>query len=145
VGRGIVAVGAVALASACSSSSSSLGPGQTPPPATPSVTPTAVTGLTALSFGTFPSTADGWAALNLCEQWASLRSQYVANLKTDTPHQLEVWFSGSAWTAAYGDESPLKVDPVYGNISLAFGQTTAVDTASIANADTLDTACAAAD
>jgi hypothetical protein len=145
VGCGVIAAGVVALACGCTSaSSSSLPPGATPPPATPTMTPTAVPVLGKLTLGTFPGTADGMKALDLCEQWAQLRAQYVTMVKASTPRQLVVWFSGPLWNGAYADETHLKLDPNFGNISLAFGLATVADEASIASAGLLDRACSSA-
>jgi hypothetical protein len=139
-GHGIVALGVAALVTACGSASSGTGD------AVPTVTPTSVPVLGKMSFATFPNTWDGTRALTVCEQWAGLRGQYVANVKTDTPYQLEQWFSSSpAWTAAFGANSELKTDPNYINISNAFGLVTAGDVASLSYAKLLDQACAAGD
>jgi hypothetical protein len=138
-GRGIVALGVAAVAAACGSAS---GAGL----AVPTVTPTPVPVLGAMTFAAFPNTWDGLRALTVCEQWAGLRAQYVANVKVDTPHQLELWFSTSpAWTTAFGANSELKTDPNYINISNAFGLVTAGDVASLSSARLLDQACAAGD
>src|ERR1700679_515170 len=91
-GRGVLALGVAALATACGSASSS-GTGMAVGTAVPTVTPTSVPVLGKLSFATFPNTWDGVKALMVCEQWAGLRAQYVANVKVDTPFQLEQWFS----------------------------------------------------
>jgi hypothetical protein len=113
-------------------------------PATPTITPTAVPVLGTLKLGTFPSSVDGLKALDLCEQWATLRGQYVGMLKGSTPHQLDVWFSEPVWNDSFADESHLKLDPDYANISMAFGLATVGDEATIANAGLLDQACASA-
>jgi hypothetical protein len=143
-GCGVIAAGVVALACGCSSTSSALPPGATPLPATPSMTPTPVPVLGAMTLGTFPSTVDGLKALDLCEQWAQLRGQYVSMVKTSTPHQLDLWFSGPLWNNAYGDETHLKLDPDFSNISMAFGLATVGDEATLANAGLLDQACESA-
>jgi hypothetical protein len=142
-GCGVLAAGVITLASGCSASSS-LAPGAAPPPATPTMTPTPVPVLGKLTFGVFPSTTDGLKALDLCEQWAQLRSQYVGMVKTNSPHQLDVWFSGPLWNDAYGDETHLKLDPNFSNISMAFGLATVGDQATVANAGLLDQACESA-
>jgi hypothetical protein len=141
-GSGVVAAGLVALACGCSgASSSSLAPGAAPPPATPTMTPTAVPVLGKLTLGTFPSSTDGLKALDICEQWAQLRAQYVTMVKSSTPHQLDVWFSGPLWNDAYADFTHLKLDPNYTAISTAFGLATIGDQATVANAVLLDQAC----
>jgi hypothetical protein len=141
-GCGLAALGMVALVCGCTSaSSSSLAPGANVPPATPSMTPTAVPVLGKLTLGTFPSSGDGLKALDMCEQWAQLRAQYVSMVKTSTAHQLDVWFSGPLWNDAYADETHLKLDPNYTNISTAFGLATIADEATINNAVFLDHAC----
>lgn len=137
-----------ALAGGCghAASSSSLAPGQTPPPLTPTVTPSAVPVLGKLTLGTFPATAGGISALRLCEDWAGLRGQYAARVEAgDSPFQLEQWFSSAAWRLAFNANSPLQVNPSYSEISVAFGVATIGQTASIAAAKRLDAACAAAD
>jgi hypothetical protein len=138
-GRGIVALSVAAVAAACGSASGAA-------LAVPNVTPTAVPVLGKMTFAAFPNTWDGLRALTVCEQWAGLRAQYVANVKVDTPYQLERWFSSSpAWTTAFGANSELKTDPNYINISNAFGLVTAGDVASLSSARLLDQACAAGD
>ena len=145
-GCGVIVAGVVALACGCSSaSSSSLAPGATPPPATPTMTPTAVPELGTLKLGSFPSSTDGLKALDLCEQWAQLRGQYVTMVKSSTPHQFDVWLSAPVWFDAFADESHLKLDPDYSHISAAFGLATVADQATIANAQQLDQACKSAD
>jgi hypothetical protein len=142
-----VAIGVAALVTACghASSSLSLAAGQTPGPATPSVTPSPVPVLGKLNFGTFPATEDGIKALTLCEAWSELRAQYVYRLQTDTPFELEQWFSSDVWQPAFTADKPLRTDPAYSEISSAFGLATTGQGASIASARLLDKACAAAD
>ena len=141
-----VAAALAALAGGCSrAASSSLAPGQTPTPIRPTMTPSAVPVLGQLTFGTFPSTWGGTNALQLCEDWAGLRAEYVAHLNSDTRYQLEQWFSSADWQPAFDAGSTLSVNPAYGEISLAFGQVTTTATASIAAAKQFDRACAAAD
>jgi hypothetical protein len=143
-GCGVLVGGVVALACGCTSaSSSSLAPGATPPPATPSMTPTAVPVLGKLTLGTFPSSSDGLKALDMCEQWAQLRGQYVSMVKASNSQQLDVWFSGPLWNDAYADETHLKLDPNYSSLSTAFGLATIGDEATIVNAGLVDKACAA--
>ena len=145
-GRGIVAVGVAALASGCGHASSlSLAAEQTPGSATPTVTPSSVPVLGKLTFGTFPATADGIRALMVCEQWAGLRGEYVSRVQADTPYELEQWFSSAVWRPAFTANSPLRVDPAYGDISTAFGLATSGQSASIASARLLDKACATVD
>jgi hypothetical protein len=144
---GIAATGVAALATACSAPSSlSLAAGQSPAGrATPTMTPSPVAVLGQLSFGTFPATQDGERALMLCEDWAGLRGEYVGRILAQTPYQLEQWFSSAAWRPAFSADSPLKTDPAYSKITTAFSLATAGQAASIANARSLDRACAAAD
>ena len=149
-GRGVVAVGAAALAAlaaACSHAASASTPaaGQTPGPATPTVSPSTVPVLGAMTYGTFPATKDGMSALTLCEQWAVLRGQYAGHVRSDTPYQLEQWFSSALWHAAFSANSPLRADPAYTGISTSFGLATTGEAASIHSARLLDKACAAAD
>ena len=146
VGWGLAAVGAAALVGACSGGSPSpVNTAQPSVPATPTVTPSTVPVLGQLSFGTFPSTWDGTRALMLCEQWSGLRGEYVPHLRRDTPYELEQWFSSNDWRAAFIANSPLRTDPAYSNISIAFGLVSTAAAASIDNAKWLDRGCAAAD
>jgi len=149
---GVAAGSAAALAAVtvlvggCSRGASySLAAGQAPGPATPTMTPSPVPVLGALKFGTFPATWSGTKALQLCEDWAGLRAEYVAHLKSDTQYQMERWFSSTAWQPAFSAIGPVLSNPAYGEISLAFGEATTSATASIAAARQFDTACAAAD
>jgi hypothetical protein len=149
-GGGVVAVGVAALAAACSHAASTSSPaaGQTPAPvtpATPTVSPSTVPVLGAMTYGTFPATKDGLSALTLCEQWAGLRGEYVSRVRSDTPYQLEQWFSSTVWRTAFSANSPLRVDPAYTGISTGFGLATTGEAASIHSARLLDQACAAAD
>jgi hypothetical protein len=146
-GRGIAAVGAAALASACGHASvnSPLVLEQAQGPATPTMTPSSVPVLGNLTLGTFPSTADGRRALTVCEQWAGLRGEYVSRVQADTAYELEQWFSSAVWGPAFSANSRLRVDPAYGDINTAFGLATSGQAASIATARLLDKACAAAD
>jgi hypothetical protein len=141
------ALGMTLLAGGCARkpSSASFGPGQTPAPATPTVSPQTVPVLGSMSYGTFPASTDGIDALTVCEQWATLRGQYVGRLRADTPYQLEVWFSGSAWLPAFAANKPLKADPDFSQINIAFGLVTTGAAASVPNARQLDQACASAD
>jgi hypothetical protein len=142
------ALGVALLASGCarlSSSSSSLTPGQTPGPATPTVTPQSAPALGSMSYGTFPASTDGIDALIVCEKWAVLRDQYVGRVHADTPYQLEQWFSSPAWLSAFQANSPLKTDPDYIQIDTAFGLVSTGAVASVSNAKLLDKACASAD
>ncbi len=100
------------LASACSGSSSTLANGQ-PAPATPTVTPTAVPVLGGMKLATFPQSWDGMRALQVCEQWAQLRGEYVTRVRTDNTLQLQLWFSGDDWLTAFNANSGLKVDSAY--------------------------------
>lgn len=146
VGWGLAAVGVAVLAGACTGRASSpAATAQPSVPATPTVTPSTVPVLGKLSFGTFPSTWDGTRALMLCEQWSGLRGEYVPHLRQDTPYELEQWFSGSDWRAAFTANSPLRNDPAYSNISTAFGLASTAEAASVDNAKWLDRGCAAAD
>jgi hypothetical protein len=146
-GRGVVAVGVATLLAGCGQASpaASLAPWQTPPPATPTMTPSAVPVLGQLAFGTFRATGDGANALSLCEDWAGLRGQYVARVGTGTPYQLEQWFSSAVWRPAFNVSSSLRLDPHYGEVSVAFGLATTGAAASVGSAKLLDKACAAAD
>jgi hypothetical protein len=151
IAAGCIAVaGLAALVSGCGNASAAspaaTGQASAPaPPATPTVTPSTVPVLGKLAFGTFPSTWDGTQALALCEQWSGLRGQYVTHVRTQTPFQLEQWFSSTAWRPAFIANSPLRTDPAYSDINTAFGLVSTGEAASIANARFLDKACAAAD
>lgn len=140
--NGVVAVAVAVLASACTSSSSTLANGE-PVPATPSVTPTSVPVLGGMKLATFPQTWDGMRALQVCEQWALLRGEYVSRVQKDTTLQLELWFSDGAWTTAFSANSALKTDPTYMHISTDLGIVTAPRGASISAAQMLDASCAA--
>jgi hypothetical protein len=141
--NGVVAVAVAVLASACSgSSSSTLANGQ-PAPATPSVTPTSVPVLGGMKLAAFPQTWDGMRALQVCEQWALLRGEYVSRVQTDSTHQLELWFSDGAWNTAFTANSALKTDPSYMHISTDLGIATAPGGASISAGQMLDASCAA--
>jgi hypothetical protein len=146
-GHGVAAIGVTVLVSACGQvpPSSSLAPGQIPGSATPAVTPSSVPVLGRLALGTFSSTSDGMRALALCEQWAGLRGEYVSRVEADGPFLLEQWFSSTVWRPAFNANSPLRIDPAYGDISTAFGVASTGETASISTARMLDKACAAAD
>lgn len=99
-----------------------------------------------LTLGSFPATTDGNLAQTLCQEWAGLRGDYAAQLRQDTPFQLEVWFSTSTpWLVAFNAESPLKADNSYIDVTTSFGLVSTAAAASIANARLLDRACAAAD
>jgi len=142
----VAAVGVAALAGACSHASPS--PFSSPTvtgTATPTVAPSTVPVLGELALPVFPATPDGTRALALCEQWSQLRGEYVDRVRADPPYQLEQWFSSTVWRAAVSASNPLRTDPAYGDISVAFGLATSGATASIANARFLDRACAAAD
>jgi hypothetical protein len=140
--NGVVAAAVAVLASACSGSSSTLANGQ-PAPATPSVTPTAVPVLGDMKLATFPQSWDGWRALQVCEQWALLRGEYVTRVQQDNTHQLQLWFSSNDWITAFNANSGLKVDPTYMHISTDLGIVTAPGGASISAAKMLDGSCAA--
>ena len=148
-GSGVMAAAAVAvtaLAGGCSgAASSSLAVSPAQSPATPTVTPTSVPVLGRLTLGSFPATPDGLQALAVCEQWAGLRGQYVALVRSDTPYQLEQWFSGSQWSTAFTDAGQFSADPAYRKITAAFGVATSGEVASITTARLLDAACTAAD
>jgi hypothetical protein len=49
------------------------------------------------------------------------------------------------WLTAFTANNPLRNDPAYSNIDVAFGLATTGEAASIASARWLDRACAAAD
>lgn len=149
----VAVIGLAALASACGGSWSpslpqaaqAAAPTVTPQAATPTVTPAAVPVLGAMTFGPFPATQDGLHALALCEDWAGLRGRYLSSVRTDTPYQLEQWFSSAAWDPAFTSDSPLKTDPAYSSINAAFALVTSVNGAGLGSARVLDRACASAD
>jgi hypothetical protein len=97
-----------------------------------------------MALGSFPATPNGARARTVCEQWAGLRGQYAAGVRTMTPFQLEQWFSGPAWHPAFVANRPLKTDPAYSSIDTAFGLVSTGAAASISSARLLDAACAAA-
>ena len=135
VGHGIAVIGAAMLVSGCVSVS-------TAPNATPTMSPTPVPVLGKLTLAHFPSNYNGEQALWLCEGWAGLRGQYVTEVKKDTPYQLDVWFSGSAWTPLFGIANSLENNRAYPRLTLAFGQATDPMFASVANGRSLDHSCA---
>lgn len=140
--NGVVAACVAVLASACSSSSSTLANGQ-PAPATPSVTPTAVPVLGDMKLAAFPQSWDGMRALQVCEQWALLRGQYVTRVRKDNTLQLQLWFSSNDWLTAFNANSALKTDPTYMHISTDLGIVTAPGGTGISAAKMLDASCAA--
>lgn len=149
--RSLGVLGAVTLAGAVAAGGAAAAATPAPPTGSPgtlaaTVMPSAVPVLGRLALGTFPATPDGTAALTLCEQWAGLRGQYIAQLRHDTPFQLEQWFSsGPQWLLAFSADTPLKTDPGYVYISTAFGLASTAAAASVGNARLLDAACATAD
>lgn len=142
--HGVVAATVAVLGCACSGSSSTLSNGE-PAPATPSVTPTAVPVLGGMKLATFPQSWDGMRALQVCEQWALLRGEYVTRVRKENTLQLQLWFSSDDWLTAFNANSALKVDPSYMHISTDLGIVTAPGGASIAAARMLDASCAAGD
>jgi hypothetical protein len=140
--NGVVAVSVAVLASACSGTSSTLANGE-PAPATPTVTPTSVPVLGDMKLATFPDSWDGARALQVCEQWALLRGEYVTRVQKESTHQLQLWFSSNDWLTAFNANSALKVDPAYMHISTDLGIVTAPGGASISAAKMLDASCAA--
>jgi hypothetical protein len=140
--NGVVAACVAVLASACTGSSSTLDNGQ-PAPATPTVTPTPVPVLGDMKLATFPQSWDGLRALQVCEQWALLRGEYVTRVRKDNTLQLQLWFSSDDWLTAFNANSGLKVDPTYMHISTDLGIVTAPGGASISSARMLDASCAA--
>jgi hypothetical protein len=134
-GQVAAVVGATLLASGCASASS-------PTNATPTMTPSPVPVLGKLALAHFPSTVNGVRALELCEGWAALRGQYVTEVKKDTPYQLDVWFSGQAWSPLFTYAYWLETDVAYPDLTLAFGQVTDPLFASVRNARNLDESCA---
>lgn len=142
--HGVVAAAVAVLGCACSGSSSTLSNGE-PAPATPSVTPTAVPVLGGMKLATFPQSWDGMRALQVCEQWALLRGEYVTRVRKENTLQLQLWFSSDDWLTAFNANSALKVDPSYMHISTDLGIVTAPGGASIAAARMLDASCAAGD
>jgi hypothetical protein len=137
ISQGVAVVGIITLATGCASASSS-------PIATPTMTPSPVPALGKLTLARFPSTASGLTALELCEGWATLRGQYVAEVRKDTPYQLDVWFSGPAWSPLFTEANKIGGNLRYASLTLAFGQATDPMFASIGKARSLDHACARA-
>jgi hypothetical protein len=139
----LAAAVAAALAAGCGSVTASRpGAGQAELLAAPASAPE----LGMLTLGSFPATTDGNLAQMLCQEWAGLRGDYAAQLRQDTPFQLEVWFSSSPpWLVAFNADSLLKSDNSYIEITTSFGLASTAAAASIANARALDKACAAAD
>lgn len=147
-GRGAAAAVVAVLVTACASPAST--PAVTAAAAAagravPAVTPGSVPALGRMTFGTFPSSWGGTRALIVCEQWAGLRGQYVTRVTTQTPFQLEQWFSSAAWLPAFVADGAIQDDPAFSSISTAFGLVSTAAAASIGSARYLDKACAAAD
>jgi hypothetical protein len=96
-----------------------------------------------MKLATFPQTWDGMRALQVCEQWALLRGEYVSRVKKDNTPQLQLWFSSTDWLTAFNANSALKTDPSYMHISTDLGIVTAPGGASISAGHMLDASCAA--
>ena len=73
-------------------------------------------------------------ALQVCEQWAMLRGEYVTRVRTDSTLQLQLWFSGDDWLTAFNANSGLKTDSTYSHISTDLGIVTAPRGAGISDA-----------
>jgi hypothetical protein len=91
----------------------------------------------------FPSTEDGNLARGVCDAWDRLREKYATLVATDSPDQLNQWFSGPAWHTAWSNANSLGDDPAYSHLETAFGLATYGDAASVANARLMDKACTA--
>jgi predicted small lipoprotein YifL len=144
---------AAALAAAAVLSLAACGPSSPAPaaapasPTTPS-TPAALPKAAAagpLKLAAFPSASGGKDARGVCEQWAGLRGEYAGRTATDSPYQLNQWFSSAAWRKAWSDATALGNDPAYANLETAYGLATLGDAAGPANARLMDSACAKGD
>lgn len=134
-----LAVSALAVAACGPATSSASSSATTPAAASASAAAT----LGPLALGSFPATTDGRLAKSICSSWAGLRSEYATRVATDTPFQLNQWFSSPAWGTIQSDALKLPAEGAYVPITAALGVVFNGDTASIANARNLDRACAA--
>jgi hypothetical protein len=129
---------AATQAAAHSAASPSSATAALPPP------PTAVT-LGALTLADFPSTAAGNEARGICEAWLRLRQQYEDRMVTDSPYQLNQWFSSAAWQKAQSDGAALGNAPAYSRLETALGEALAGDVAGAETVKLMDSACAKGD
>ena len=99
-----------------------------------------------LTLGSFPATSGRRARRRRCASSGPGCAASTSPAPPDTPFQLEVWFSTAprGWPRS-PQNSPLKSDPSYIEITTRFGLASTAAAASIANARALDKACAAAD
>lgn len=139
---GTCAALAILALAACGSS-----PGPAPAAATastPASAPAASSAAPALgpmTPGRFPSTTDGRLAAAICRAWSGLRQQYAALQDSDSPAQLNQWFSGPDWSTVQADAARLGNDPAYGHLETALGVAMTGDEASMATARSVDRAC----
>jgi len=102
-------------------------------------TSAAIPALTPLVIGTFPQTEDGQFALDICKQWANLRTEYVTAVAHESTYQLNVWFEGPTWMKVRYDFGAL--GPVYSDFSTAFTGLLSGEMASNSLAQQADKAC----
>jgi hypothetical protein len=108
-----------------------------PPPPAPAVGP--------LTIAHFASTSGGDAARGICEQWVILRHEYANRLATDSPYQLNQWFSSADWHKARSDGNALGDDPAYSHLEVALGEAMVGDMADAGTIRLMDDACARGD
>ena len=128
---------APAVSAASAAVSSPVAPPLSPPP-------TAVT-LAPLKLADFPSSAVGNDARGVCEAWLTLRQQYENRMVTDSPYQLNQWFSSSAWHKSWTDANALGNDPAYSHLEVAYGIATVGDMVDSGTVKQMDGACAKGD
>lgn len=136
IAAAVLTAGTISVA-ACGS------PSSVPAPAPPS--PSAAVTLGPRKLASFPSTAGGRAARGTCEAWRDLRREYASRVASDSPYQLNQWFSSAAWRKARSDVNELGADPAYAHLEVAYGLATYGDAAGIPNARLMDAACSKGD
>jgi hypothetical protein len=81
--------------------------------------------------------------MGLCQEWAVLRVRYASKVQDDSPVDLTKWFSSPDWAQARSDAAKLGNSAAFASLAAAYGLATVGDTASIPNAENLDSACEA--
>lgn len=140
---GALAAGVALSLTACGSSPASSSAANSP--AAAAATPPAAAALGPLTLADFPSTAGGKDARGICETWLTLRQQYEDRMTTDSPYQLNQWFSSAAWQKTQADGMALGNDPAYQHLETALGEATVGDMADAGTVRLMDAACAKGD
>jgi hypothetical protein len=138
-----LAAGVILSLAACGSSPASSSPAAVAAPPLPPP-PTAVT-LGPLKLADFPATVGGKEARGICEAWQELRQQYEDRMVTDSPYQLNQWFSSAVWQKEQADAIRLGADPAYTHLEVAFGVGLVGDEADSGTVKLMDSACAKGD